>query len=330
MAKEKRLFVAQYYSQRDSKTGHAERMCFSSCAAMALKFLKPDSLKGSNADDDYLRVVHQNGGDTTLSGSQIRALAKFGIKATFSQRFTVEKLESEIDAGFPVAIGVLHRGHVSKPTGGGHWILVFGYTPTHFIVHDPYGEADVVNGGFVQGGSGRNQKYSRRNLIPRWEVEGPGTGWALTFRRIEQPKVELPIQRTFLNTWLGVRDAAQVAGAKFPDLVAAQWALESGWGKFPSGRHNYFGIKGKTGTTKQTKEFINGREVTITDTFKDFDSLYDCVEYLVNKWYKDYKNFKGVNNAPTILSAADRLVTEGYATDPRYAEKLKRLIKEHT
>jgi len=30
------------------------------------------------------------------------------------------------------------------------------------------------------------------------------------------------------NTWKGVRTAAQHAGAKFPELVAAQWALESG------------------------------------------------------------------------------------------------------
>jgi len=47
------------------------------------------------------------------------------------------------------------------------------------------------------------------------------------------------------NTWEGVMQAAKAAGAKYPELVAAQWALESGWGKHTSGRHNYFGLKGE-------------------------------------------------------------------------------------
>ena len=32
---------------------------------------------------------------------------------------------------------------------------------------------------------------------------------------------------TFPNTWEGVTAAAKQAGAKFPELVAGQWALES-------------------------------------------------------------------------------------------------------
>jgi len=51
------LQVKQYYPQTDSATGHGDRMCFSSTCAMAIKYLKPDALKGSNADDDYLRTV---------------------------------------------------------------------------------------------------------------------------------------------------------------------------------------------------------------------------------------------------------------------------------
>ena len=39
-----------------------------------------------------------------------------------------------------------HRRHA--PSGGGHYILAIGYTDTHLIAHDPYGELDVVNGGY--------------------------------------------------------------------------------------------------------------------------------------------------------------------------------------
>lgn len=135
-------------------------------------------------------------------------------------------------------------------------------------------------------------------------------------------------QNQFPNSWEGILEAARVAGAKFPELVAAQWALESGYGKYVSGRNNFFGLKGQ-GTDKKTQEFINGQWVTITDTFIDFPDLLSCVIYLVDHWYKDYKNYKGCNNAATREEAAKWLHKEGYATDPSYPDKLIRLMQQH-
>ena len=57
-------------------------------------------------------------------------------------------------------------------------------------------------------------------------------------------------QTQFPNSWEGILEAARVAGAKFPELVAAQWALESNYGKLVSGRNNFFGLKGN-GTDKK-------------------------------------------------------------------------------
>ena len=131
--------------------------------------------------------------------------------------------------------------------------------------------------------------------------------------------VEAPA--SYDNDWNGVMAAAAVAGAKFPEVVAAQWALESGWGKHISGQHNYVGLKGG-GTSTTTREFLDGQWVTITDSFIDFPSLAACVEYLVSRWYKDYEQHKGVNRADDRNECARLLVREGYATDPRYAEKL--------
>lgn len=138
----------------------------------------------------------------------------------------------------------------------------------------------------------------------------------------------MTVSETFENTWDGVFRAAEKAGAKYPELVAAQWALESAWGKGTSGKNNYFGIKG-SGTKRQTQEVINGKTVTITAGFIDFDDLGQCVQYLVDRWYKDFKQYKGVNNAPSVEAAAKALVKQGYATDPDYAEKLIRLVKDH-
>lgn len=136
-----------------------------------------------------------------------------------------------------------------------------------------------------------------------------------------------PRSRSYDNTWAGVSSAAKAAGARYPDLVAAQWALESGWGKQTSGKNNYFGIKGE-GTTQSTQEFEGGKFVTTDAEFQDFASLYDCVVYLVERWYKDYKQYKGVNNAASRESGAQQLVKEGYATDPEYAKKLIALMQK--
>lgn len=133
--------------------------------------------------------------------------------------------------------------------------------------------------------------------------------------------------RGYDNTWAGVVNAAKAAGALYPDLVAAQWALESGWGKHTSGKHNYFGLKGK-GTSRMTTEFINGARVHVEADFLDFADLGECVEYLVSRWYKDWNGHKGVNQAADRGAAARELVKQGYATDPAYAEKLVKLMDD--
>jgi hypothetical protein len=69
-----------------------------------------------------------------------------------------------------------------------------------------------------------------------------------------------PRSRGFPN-----RRAGRLAGAKYPELVAAQWFLESSAGKLVSGRNNFFGLKGE-GSLSTTQEFINGCWITIRDS----------------------------------------------------------------
>jgi hypothetical protein len=60
---------------------------------------------------------------------------------------------------------------------------VVGYTPTHFIHNDPFGEADLVNGGYVSNKGGAGIPYSRKNWLRRWLIEGNDTGWFLRIRK---------------------------------------------------------------------------------------------------------------------------------------------------
>ena len=126
-------------------------------------------------------------------------------------------------------------------------------------------------------------------------------------------------------------DMAQKAGAKYPELVAAQFALESGYGSAISGSNNYFGLKAtdsESGAMKGTTEFTGGVEGATTAKFMNFGSAQESVNTLVNRWYKDYGNYKGVNRASSAQDAAKQLQQQGYATDPNYASKLKRIMKQ--
>jgi hypothetical protein len=126
-------------------------------------------------------------------------------------------------------------------------------------------------------------------------------------------------------TWDVVVKTAKEAGSAWPECVAAQWALESGWGQHTSGKNNYFGLKG-SGSTVETKEFINGQWITIKAGFIDFPDLQTCVSYLVDRWYKDFDGHKGVNRATSRNECARLLVKEGYATDPNYSTKLIQIM----
>jgi len=171
-----------WYAQMDSADrAQAARMCFSSSCAMLLQYLKPGTLTGPNGDDQYLKRVQQFG-DTTDPTAQIRALSSYGVKARFTKVAGWRVVEDQIAAGIPVPCGFLHRGPVSAPSGGGHWLIVVGHTRDHLIVHDPFGEADMVNGTTL-GGVARFARYSRRNFGPRWMVEGANTGWAVIAER---------------------------------------------------------------------------------------------------------------------------------------------------
>ena len=118
------LPVRQYYVQTDSRiAGQAYRMCFSSTCAMAVKYLRPEALKGSNADDTYLHTLRRYG-DTTSAQAQIQACADYGVLASYRTSGDRHLLEAELKAGYPVGTGFLHHGPSSAPRGA-----VTGFLP---------------------------------------------------------------------------------------------------------------------------------------------------------------------------------------------------------
>jgi hypothetical protein len=176
------ILQVKYFPQRDSRTTHAHRMCFSSSCAMMADFLNPKAIDVTEQEDDfYMKNYVFRYGDTTDPNAQIKALRDLGITATFSKSLSQKDIEVQIDKGIPVPVGILHHGHVSSPTGGGHWVCIIGYDKANaqYIIHDPYGELDLVNGGYYGSTNGASQRYSYANFNKRWMVEGMGTGWGI-------------------------------------------------------------------------------------------------------------------------------------------------------
>jgi hypothetical protein len=168
-----------YFSQLDNPGGQGWRECQTSSIAMCLAYL---GAGGITTDDQYRAVVRRHG-DTTSQAAHQAALRELGVQARFVTSCSASQLQAEIRGGLPAALGYYHHGPVGAPSGGGHWLACYGFTPHGWIVNDPFGSCDLVRGGFeAKGGtSGKAQRYSYRNFNPRWLAEGAGSGWAWLF-----------------------------------------------------------------------------------------------------------------------------------------------------
>ena len=168
------LKVPYEYQLDNGATGYRE--CFSSSCAMVARYW--NKIAG---DYEYNRIRRQFG-DTTDPQAQLRTLKTLGLRATFEMEGTPAILENLLRSGLPTPVGWLHRGPVTSPSGSGHWTVVSGFTPTHFIHQDPNGEANTQNGGYLNSNKGANVAYSRSNWLRRWLVDGPASGWYLKVR----------------------------------------------------------------------------------------------------------------------------------------------------
>jgi hypothetical protein len=170
------ILPVPFYPQTDNYRD-ANRTCNSSACAMCLEYFKPGTLKGPKGDDAYVQKVFQIG-DTTDHLVQTRVLASYGIKSSFSYSLSFADLDRELAAGRPVVIGILHRGPLSRPTGG-HMVVVIGKTPSgDYVVNDPYGSLNDGYTGSVYNGKGAVYKHSE--LSRRWVPKG-NDGWGRIF-----------------------------------------------------------------------------------------------------------------------------------------------------
>ena len=151
-------------------------------------------------------------------------------------------------------------------------------------------------------------------------------------------KAQAPHIRAFQDKLGAHADEASRATGIPAKFMLGQAALESGWGKREiknadgSPSHNLFGIKAGPGwkgkvATAVTTEYVNGVPQTRVEKFRAYASYAEG--------FKDYAKLLSNNpryeqvlaNAGDASTFAHGLQRAGYATDPLYAAKLTRIIK---
>ncbi|HHM05978.1 MAG TPA: flagellar assembly peptidoglycan hydrolase FlgJ [Gammaproteobacteria bacterium] len=146
-----------------------------------------------------------------------------------------------------------------------------------------------------------------------------------------------PAAQAFVKAvWPHARAAAGELGVPARALVA-QAALESGWGAavmtHPDGRssHNLFGIKadarwdGDT-VTRVTTEYRGGKAQRLAAVFRSYDSYAESFADYVNFLRDNPRYQRALSQAGDPGRFFEALQSAGYATDPRYAEKIQGLM----
>ena len=123
-----------------------------------------------------------------------------------------------------------------------------------------------------------------------------------------------------------------------PDAIVAIAALETGWGRSmitdANGKnsHNLFGIKANTRddryATSLTTEYVNGTAHKQHANFKTFDNDADAVDGFAEFILANPRYTKALEHAGDSDRFLEELQHAGYATDPKYADKAKSIMRQ--
>ena len=142
----------------------------------------------------------------------------------------------------------------------------------------------------------------------------------------------------FVQRLLPHAQAASAATGIPARFMLGQAALESGWGKAEirgadgQNSHNLFGIKAGASWKGQTvdivtTEYVNGKPQKLVDTFRAYDSYADAFRDYANLLQNNARYQNVLAQGHDAAGFAQGLQQAGYATDPKYAQKLMSVIR---
>lgn len=145
------------------------------------------------------------------------------------------------------------------------------------------------------------------------------------------------VQQDFMNRMLPYAMQASQASGVPPQLMLGQAALESGWGKREinmadgSNSHNLFGIKANAGWNGKvaevlTTEYRNGMAYKQVERFRAYSSYAEAFHDYAGMIGRNPRYSEVLQHGDDITGMAQAIQKAGYATDPKYAEKLVRVM----
>lgn len=140
-------------------------------------------------------------------------------------------------------------------------------------------------------------------------------------------------QQDFVNRMLPFAKQAGQASGVPPQLILGQAALESGWGKREirmadgSNSFNLFGIKANAGWNGKvaevmTTEYKNGVAYKQVEKFRAYSSYAEAFQDYAGLISNNPRYADVLQQGSDVAGMAQAIQKAGYATDPKYADKL--------
>ncbi len=147
-----------------------------------------------------------------------------------------------------------------------------------------------------------------------------------------------PHVEAFVQQLLPHAQAASASTGIPARFMLGQAALETGWGKAEirgadgQNSHNLFGIKAGAGWKGQTvdivtTEYVNGQPRKQVESFRAYDSYADSFRDYANLLRGNARYQNVIAQGQDAAGFAQGLQQAGYATDPKYAQKLMGVIR---
>ena len=171
-------------------------------------------------------------------------------------------------------------------------------------------------------------KITPKNNIQMTNVEKNGT-----------KDVAINSPQEFVKTlWPLAESASQKTGVS-PKVLIAQAALETGWGKHlvrkTDGQNsfNLFNIKADhrwdgDRTSKATLEYGSGSFQKKQANFRVYESFEQSFDDYVNFLQQSPRYSNALDQASDDVRFVESLQRSGYATDPKYAQKIQRILHD--
>lgn len=156
-------------------------------------------------------------------------------------------------------------------------------------------------------------------------------------RRQEQEKL-IRQRKAFIKKIGPIAKQVDKSYYLLPSITIAQACLESNYGQSDLSQkyNNLFGVKGTNPNTSAiltTKEYVKGKWINVKARFQIYDSYEASIRaharLFQNGTSWNHKQYQHVLAAKDYRKQAKALVTDGYATDPNYADKLINLIEQY-